>query len=129
MKNVPFPPLVRWVAVAAGLFGILSIFSGGSVLFGPASAQESAGDFVPFVVWFNFIAGFVYVLAAAAFWVRPDWALPLAWAIAAATALVALGFGVVALLGTPVELRTALALVLRFAVWAGLATWATRKRA
>jgi hypothetical protein len=50
------PSLPRWtrpVAIAATVFGILTIFSGGMVLFGPEAAQRVAGDAVPFVVIFN----------------------------------------------------------------------------
>ncbi len=32
------------------------------------AARVAAGNFVPFVVWFNFLAGFVYVAAGVELW-------------------------------------------------------------
>ncbi len=57
-----------WGLKAAGaiglVFGLLTIFSGGTALFGGEAARAAVGNAVPFVLWFNFIAGFFYVLAA-----------------------------------------------------------------
>ena len=33
------------------------------MLFGGEAARAAAGQFMPFVLWFNFIAGFAYVVA------------------------------------------------------------------
>lgn len=117
----------RPLAIVAGLFGAATLFAGGSVLFGPAAAREAAGDIVAFVPWFNFLAGFAYLAAAAGLWRGERWAIGLAWAIAAATALAALGFALVVLRGTPFEPRTVGALALRTGVWAGIALLATRR--
>ena len=38
------------------------------MLFGDAVARGSAGNYVPFVLWFNFLAGFAYKIAGAGFW-------------------------------------------------------------
>ena len=57
-----------WAAVTALValaFGALTVFSGGRVLFGPEAARAAAGNYVPFVLWFNFLAGFAYVVAGA----------------------------------------------------------------
>ena len=44
-----------WMAaVVALVFGMLTIKSGGSVLFIDGIAREDAGNYVPFVLWFNF---------------------------------------------------------------------------
>ncbi|HHL21090.1 MAG TPA: hypothetical protein ENJ52_06125 [Aliiroseovarius sp.] len=116
------PPLWRKpVALFAGIFGALTIFSGGSVLFGPDPARAMAGSIVPFVVWFNFLAGFAYVTAAWGIWTGRGWAGLLARVIATATALVALAFAVQVLRGVAFEPRTVGALALRFAIWAGIA--------
>lgn len=53
---------MRGAAAFAVGFGLLTIKSGGSVLLGGETAR-SAGNYVPFVVWFNFIAAFAYVAA------------------------------------------------------------------
>ncbi len=44
-----------WImTVIAVVFGLLTIKSGGSVLFVDGIAREDAGNYVPFVLWFNF---------------------------------------------------------------------------
>ena len=60
----------RWVgglAIFAILFGTLTIISGGSALFNN-EAQKLAGNYVGFVLWFNFLAGFDYVVAGVRLW-------------------------------------------------------------
>lgn len=52
------PPLVRVLAVAAGVFSVLTIASGGMALFGSSTARAAYGSVVPFVLWFNFLSGF-----------------------------------------------------------------------
>lgn len=39
-------------------FGLLTLKSGGSVIFIDGPARLAAGNYLPFVVWFNFLAGF-----------------------------------------------------------------------
>lgn len=119
-------PTSRWtrpVALAAAAFGALTIFSGSMVLFGPSSAQRAAGDAVPFVVIFNTAAGFAYLIGAAALWQNHPFARWIALAIGVATLIVLAGFALAALTGTAVELRTAIALPFRAAVWLVIA-WA-----
>ncbi len=51
----------KWLVgtgAAAIVFGIMTLVSGTSILFLSQKASEMAGDFVPFVLWFNFVAGF-----------------------------------------------------------------------
>ncbi len=50
--------LIRAMSLIAVGFGLLTIKEGGAILFGGEAAQASAGNFVPFVLWFNFLAGF-----------------------------------------------------------------------
>jgi len=118
-----FPAMI-WVkpaAVFALVFGVMTIFSGGSVLFGPAASQASAGNYIGFVVWFNFLAGWAYVLAAAGLWLRQVWAIRLATFIALATAVVGLGFAYLVLRGEAFEMRTVAAMAFRFGFWAIIA--------
>lgn len=122
----PTPRWLRPTAIAAALFGGLTILSGGSVLFGPEAAQRAAGDAVPFVVMFNTAAGFAYLVGAWALWQNHRAATWIALAIGGATLAVLAAFAVVFLTGTPVELRTAVALPFRAAVWLVIA-WATHR--
>jgi len=121
--------ILRWTrptALAAAAFGAMTIVSGGLVLFGPEAAQRAAGDAVPFVLIFNFAAGFAYLVGAAALWQNHPAARWIALAIGIATLAVLAVFALAALTGTPVELRTAMALPFRAAFWLLIAYLAGR---
>ena len=48
-----------WIAaIVAIVFGVLTVVSGGRALFAGAEARAAVGNAVPFVLWFNFLAGF-----------------------------------------------------------------------
>jgi len=116
--------------VAAGIavvFGALTIVAGGQALFGAATAQGAVGNAVPFVLWFNFMSGFAYVLAGVGIVLRIPWAGPLATALALAILAVFGLFGLHVLRGGAYEARTVGAMVLRFAVWIGIAIYLWRK--
>ncbi len=108
---------IRIIGVAAILFGTLTIKEGGAVLFWSEPARSAAGEYVPFVLWFNFLAGFAYVVAGAGFWAGGRWAAALALAIAGATAAVFIAFGVHIAAGGEYESRTIVAMSLRTGVW------------
>lgn len=109
-------------AAVAIAFGLLTIVSGAGALFGAAEM----GEVVPFVLWFNFLAGFAYVAAGVGLWRGTSWGCWLSAGIAGATALVFLAFLAHVLLGNPYELRTLGALVLRLGVWSAIAATARR---
>ena len=117
-----------WVSgTIAVVFGIATIVSGGRVIFGGGRAE--AGNVVDFVLWFNFLAGFAYIVAGVGLWMRRRWAAWLAIVITVATALVFLAFGVHVALGGAWERRTVVAMTLRTLVWAGIAAIAWRRSA
>ncbi|MEQ8449657.1 MAG: hypothetical protein RIB97_08210 [Nitratireductor sp.] len=115
--------------IAAGVavaFGALTIVSGGRVLFGGTAAQAAAGNVVPFVLWFNFLSGFAYVLAGIGIVLGRRWAPLLAVALAAAIGTVFALFGLYVLQGGAFETRTIGAMSLRLVVWsliAAVAVW------
>ncbi len=118
----------RWVPpLVAVTFGGMTILEGGSVLFGDEAARRAAGSYVPFVLWFNFLAGFAYVAAGTGLWIRARWSVGLSFAILFGTAAVFLAFGLHVLSGGPYELRTVVAMTLRTIVWLLLALWARRE--
>ncbi len=122
-------PGPRWplpVALAAGAFGLATVASGGRVLFGPEAARAGAGHYVPFVLWFNFLAGFAYLIAALGIARRRRWAAPLSLGIAVATGLVFAALGVHVAIGGAFETRTVAAMTLRTAFWGALAAAARR---
>ncbi len=113
-----------WVAAGiAVVFGVLTIFSGGQALFGGAAAQGAVGNAVPFVLWFNFLSGFAYVLAGIGIFLRKPWATALAAALALAILAVFAVFGLHVLRGGAHEVRTVVAMTLRAAVWIGIAIY------
>jgi hypothetical protein len=111
----------RWdiliAAVVVTLFGLLTVLSGGRALFGGLEARAAVGDAVPFVLWFNFLAGFAYVAAGIGLILQTNWATKLSIAILVATVLVMIAFGVHVLLGGAYEMRTVWAMSLRTVVW------------
>ncbi len=115
------------IAAVAVAFGLATIFSGGQVLFGDQAARDAAGKYMPFVVWFNFLAGFAYVVAGTGLARGSSWVARLSLDIAAATALAFFVFAVFVLTGEPFEMRTAGAMTMRITLWAGIAWFAWRQ--
>jgi len=118
---------IRATALVAVGFGLLTIKEGGMTLSGDAAAVTAAGNYVPFVLWFNFMAGFAYVVAGAGLWLQRRWAAGLAIAIAASTALAFTIFGMLIVSGGAYEQRTVVAMTLRLLVWVLIATFAWRR--
>lgn len=116
----------RAMALVAIGFGLLTIKEGGMTLSGDAAAVTAAGNYVPFVLWFNFMAGFAYVVAGAGLWLQRRWAAWLAVTIAVATALAFAALGVHAASGGAYEQRTVVAMTLRTLVWLVIAVVAWR---
>jgi len=117
-----------WViTVVAVLFGLLTIKAGGSVLFVDGQDRQAAGNYVPFVVWFNFLAGFLYIIAGAGLWMQRRWAVWLSIFITLATLVVFAAFGMVVINGEAYEVRTVAAMSLRTVVWALISMFAYRK--
>ena len=105
MKTTTPPQRAIWdwlLSLLAIGFGLLTLREGGAVLFFDGAARQAAGHYVPFVLWFNFLAGFAYVVA---------------------------GVGVHVLLGGAWDPRTPVAMTLRTLVWAGIASLAWRRSA
>lgn len=114
----------KWItAGVATLFGALTVFSGAQALFGSASAKAAVGNAVPFVLWFNFLSGFVYVIAGIAIALGKPWAGKLATILALAILAVFALFGWHIWQGGAYEARTVGAMSLRVAVWILIAVW------
>lgn len=120
------PMVIVVAASVAILFGIATIISGGQALFGDEAARAAVGNAVPFVLWFNFGAGFAYVTAGGGLLTRQKWASWMSIVIAAATLAVFAVFGIHVLAGGAFEMRTVGAMVLRSAVWITIAAVAAR---
>ncbi len=120
-----------WIVTAVAVaFGLLTIKTGGSVLFIGGEYRQQAGNYVPFVLWFNFLAGFVYLLAGIGLWKRQRWAAWLAIMIVTASVLVFVLLGLHINSGGSYEMRTIIAMTARCSIWAVIAlfSWWTMLR-
>jgi hypothetical protein len=125
-KSMKRNQVIRILAVVAMAFGVLTIFSAAGALFGGDEKRSSLGHVVGFVLWFNFFAGFVYVLTGAGLWLKRGWAPRCAIALAVATGAVAVAFGLHISGGGAYEMRTVGALLLRLFFWVVVAAMAWR---
>ena len=120
--NATKRPAWVWIAaIIAVVFGIMTIKSGGNVLFIDGEARRAAGNYVAIVLWFNFTAGFFYVATGIGIWLEKAWAPAAAITIAALTLLVFGAFGIHIFLGGEYEQRTVAAMTLRSVVWITIA--------
>ena len=95
-------------------------------MFVDGAARVAAGDYVPFVLWFNFLAGFAYVVSGVGLVFGRPWAGRVALVIAAATLIVFAAFGAHVFGGGAFEMRTAVAMTLRSVIWCSIAALSWR---
>ncbi len=90
--------------------------------------RVAAGNYVPFVLWFNFLAGFLYIVAGVGILMRHSQALLIVKFLAVAT----LGVFILVLahvaLGGAYEVKTIIAMIFRGGVWAVIWFALTRKQ-
>jgi hypothetical protein len=108
------------------VFGLLTVISGGTALFGGPEARAAVGDAVPFVLWFNFFAGFAYMVAGGGLMAHRRWAVWLSVAILLSTAAVFAAFGFHVVQGGAYEMRTVGAMTLRTVAWLAITAVAIR---
>jgi len=108
---------LRILSVIAVVFGLLTLKAGGSVISNIGSARQVEGNFVPFVVWFNFLSGFFYIAAGIGLWLQRRWAVTLSIALVISISITYIVFGIHVLNGGPYEMRTVYAMALRTLVW------------
>ncbi len=119
------PIIITIFSVVAILFGIATIKEGGTALFSEAGQRE-AGNYVPFVLWFNFFAGFAYILAGVMLFRLKSCSRKLSAVIAITTAFVFILLGAHILSGGAYELRTVVAMTLRSGIWITIAFFALK---
>jgi hypothetical protein len=105
------------MGIAAIFFGVMTVLTGGRALFGSLESRAGFGNAVPFVLWFNFLAGFVYIVAGAGLLLCTRWAVYTSLFLAVSTILVFLAFGVHVIGGGTFERRTIGALTIRSLFW------------
>ena len=109
--------IVKWMAIAAVVFGVVTVLTGSRALFGSLESRADFGNAVPFVLWFNFLAGFVYIVAGAGLLLSRRWAVHTSLFVAVSTILVFVAFGVHVIGGGAFERRTIGALTIRSLFW------------
>lgn len=125
MTSISHRSIGVWsVALLAVMFGLMTIKSGASVLFVDGEARQAAGHYVPFVLWFNFCAGFAYIVAGIGLWLLRPWSAWLSLLLATATVTVFAALGLHILNGGEYEMRTVIAMTLRSGVWIVISAFA-----
>lgn len=115
-------PIVLWsLALLAIVFGAMTIKSAYLVLFTTGTFHQEAGNYLPFVVWFNGIAGMFYVIAGYGLWRQKRWSVSLAASLAVATLAVFALFGLHVSDGGLYEQRTVGAMTIRSGLWSIIA--------
>lgn len=108
----------NWIiGVIAVLFGFLTLVEGGTVLFQDGPERAAAGNYVPIVLWVNFLSGFVYIMAGVAIALSRHSGLILARALVVILLLLFGYFVVHILIGGAWEYRTLVAMTLRLGFW------------
>jgi len=118
---------LRILPVIAVVFGLLTLKEGGIVIFDIGSARQAAGNFVPFVVWFNFLSGFFYIIAGIGLWIQKRWALSLSIALLIGIVITYIFLGIHVLNGGLYEMRTVYAMALRTFVWSVISLFSYKK--
>ena len=109
--------MVNWMAIAAIVFGVVTVLTGGRALLGGLESRADFGNVVPFVLWFNFLAGIVYIIAGTGLLLCRRWAVYTSLFVAVSTILVFVAFGVHVIGGAAFERRTIGALTIRSFFW------------
>ena len=109
--------ILKGLALAAVVFGLVTIVSGGRALFGSTEVRAALGHTVPFVLWFNFLAGFLYVLAGSGLLWGKRWGAHLSLLLAISTLVIFAAFGAHIFGGGAYETRTLGAMTLRSLFW------------
>lgn len=122
------PMWLTVVAIVALLFGIATVKEGGTVLF-TETGKQSAGNYVPFVLWFNFIAGFAYIMAGIAMFKLKSCSRRLSAVIAISTIIVFILLGIHIFNDGLYELRTVMAMTIRSTLWISITIVALRAKA
>jgi len=109
--------ILSTLAIVAILFGLATIKEGSAVLLFDPTARIKAGNYVPFVVWANVFAGFLYIATGVAILIENKWAKWMSILLALFTTGIFIALGVHIITGGLYELRTVIAMTIRTAFW------------
>jgi len=119
--------LIRVFSVIAVVFGTMTVISGSVVLFPNDVIQKSAGNYVEFVVWFNLLSGFMYIITGFGLWKCKKWSVMISVIITLAIVIISLVFSIYVVQGAIYELRTFYALTFRMLLWLAISVISYRK--
>ena len=71
MKHI----ILKITAIALLLFALLTLFLSGSVIFNLFGIRAKEGNYVPLVVWANFISSILYLAAAYGLFKMKKWSV------------------------------------------------------
>ncbi len=72
MKNMKKPIRIL-TAIGIGIFGLFTIYLSGSVIFDLFNMRAKQGNYVLFVIWANFICGFLYLAGSYGLLLKKYW--------------------------------------------------------
>jgi hypothetical protein len=122
-------PRLAWVIGAvAVVFGAMNLVAGGPVVFDLGTARADHGNYVPFVLYFHFLSGFVAIPAGVGVALGRRWGAVLAVAITLGIAITGAALGIHIATGGAYELETPIATAVRLVVWLGISAFAWTRR-
>ena len=77
------------MAIVLAGFGLLTLFLSGSVIFDLFGIREKEGNYVPLVVWANFISSILYLVAAYGLFKMKNWSV---WLLVASVFILVAAF-------------------------------------
>jgi len=60
-------------AILIGIFGLFTLYLSGSIIFDLFDMREKQGNFVMFIIWTNFICGFLYLIGSIGLLKQKKW--------------------------------------------------------
>lgn len=109
---------LKFIFVFVIIFGVMTLIEGSSVAFDVGKARINAGNYVPFVLWFNFLSGFVYIINGIGLLLEKKWASKSSLFLLISILIVYFLLLIHILLGGLYETKTVIAMGLRSSIWA-----------
>lgn len=117
MKSI----IIKIAMVLSALIGLVTIFAGGSVLLDMFGMRALEGQYVLFVVWANFVCGFLYLFGSYGFFKKEKWTATVMGIAFLILVVTFISFVIWILQGKPYEFKTIMAMsfrtLLTFGFW------------
>lgn len=104
------------VAIVLIAFAGLTLFMSSSVIFDWFGIRDKQGNYVPFIVWINFIVGFLYLISAYGILKSNKWAVKILIFAEVLLILAFIGLAIHIDQGRTFELKTIQAMLFRITV-------------